>query len=251
VFNCLSKYGFTDDNTLFADSTCPDEINHADPDQDITALFAKRWGELFPLGGLAGLPFTGKTGWTAFSSHCPIDGHILILFAPHVGIDFEGKVGSYYRPGQTHGSRACGAAIGAYLANIDNPDKGQHFENGYLDHQMDCIKHLISPHCKGIKNSKNEMATLAYRMYEIHRDFLDQILHYKWMHPTSKLAILGGIQINTDGQKNDQFLPLSFEVRCKGGNNVIDMYEKCFGRKSPYLDFVDANNEHSTASGSS
>jgi len=31
--------GFTDDNTLFADSSCPDEINHDDPDEDITSLF--------------------------------------------------------------------------------------------------------------------------------------------------------------------------------------------------------------------
>ena len=95
----LTKIGFTDDNTLFADSTCPDEINHNDHETDVTALFQRRWGELFPLGGLAGLPFAGKTGWHAFSSHCPEDGHILILFAPHVGVDYEGKVGSFYREG--------------------------------------------------------------------------------------------------------------------------------------------------------
>ena len=35
----LAKIGFTDDNTLFADSTCPDEINHDDPDTDVTSLF--------------------------------------------------------------------------------------------------------------------------------------------------------------------------------------------------------------------
>jgi hypothetical protein len=102
---------------LFADSTCPDEINHADPESDVTALFQKRWGKHFPLGGLAGLPFTGKTGWHAFSSHVPVNGHIVVLFAPHVGIDYTGKVGSIYRSGQDCGSSACGAAIGAYLAN--------------------------------------------------------------------------------------------------------------------------------------
>lgn len=59
TFKKLDQLGFTDENTLFADSTCPDEINHADPTEDVTALFRNRWGELFPLGGLAGLPFTG------------------------------------------------------------------------------------------------------------------------------------------------------------------------------------------------
>ena len=35
----LMKTGFTDSNTLFADSSCPDEINHDDPSEDITSLF--------------------------------------------------------------------------------------------------------------------------------------------------------------------------------------------------------------------
>ena len=54
---------------------------------------------MFPLGGLAGFPFTGKTGWGAFSSHCPEDGHIVIMFAPHVGVDCDGNVGKINRPG--------------------------------------------------------------------------------------------------------------------------------------------------------
>ena len=95
----LVKLGFNADNTLFADSSCPDEINHDDPEEDITSLFQKRWGEIFPLAGLAGMPFTGKTGWHAFSSHCPEDGNIVILFAPHVGVDQYGKVGSVMREG--------------------------------------------------------------------------------------------------------------------------------------------------------
>jgi len=30
-----------------------------------------KWGHHFSLGGLAGIPMTGKTGWNAFSHHCP------------------------------------------------------------------------------------------------------------------------------------------------------------------------------------
>jgi hypothetical protein len=92
--------GFTNENTLFADSSCPDEINHDDPLEDITSLFANRWGEVFPLSGLAGLPFVGKTGWGAFCSHVPSpDGNIVVLFAPHVGIDSNGNVGKIHRNG--------------------------------------------------------------------------------------------------------------------------------------------------------
>ena len=35
----LKKRGFTPENTLFADSSCPDEINHDDYNEDITLLF--------------------------------------------------------------------------------------------------------------------------------------------------------------------------------------------------------------------
>lgn len=89
----LIKQGFTRDSTLFADSSCPDEINHDDSDNDMTNLFFKRWGEFFPLSGLAGIPFVGKSGWNAFATHVPIDGNVVVLFAPHVGIDREGNVG--------------------------------------------------------------------------------------------------------------------------------------------------------------
>ena len=91
--------GFNSENTLFADSSCPDEINHDDQEEDITLLFQNRWGEVFPLAGLAGVPFTGKTGWGAFSNHVPMNGNIVVLFAPHVGIDKDGKVGQILRDG--------------------------------------------------------------------------------------------------------------------------------------------------------
>jgi hypothetical protein len=95
----LKELGFTDENTLFSESSCPDEVNHDNPTEDITAMFALRWGEVFPLGGLAGFPFTGKTGWGAFSSHVPKNGNIAVLYAPHVGIDKDGNVGKVSREG--------------------------------------------------------------------------------------------------------------------------------------------------------
>lgn len=129
----LNMRGYTGENTLFADSSCPDEINHDDPLEDITSLFQHRWGEIFPLAGLAGVPFTGKTGWGAFSSHCPKDGNIVILFAPHVGVDSKGQVGKVVREGQDGSSSACGAAIGALAAVKSDPEAAK-FPSGYLDH---------------------------------------------------------------------------------------------------------------------
>lgn len=93
----MLKRGFKRENTLFANSSCPDEINHDDPEDDLPLLFFKRWGEAIPLSGLAGLPFVGKSGCKTLVEHVPKDGNFIILFAPHVGIDNEGNVGTIKR----------------------------------------------------------------------------------------------------------------------------------------------------------
>ena len=41
---------------------------------------------------------------------------MFIFFAPHVGVDLNGKVGSLSRPNQEEISTACGAAVGAFKA---------------------------------------------------------------------------------------------------------------------------------------
>ena len=67
VIQVLEKIGCTSSNTLFGQSVCPDEINH--DDGDITDLMSIHLGEVFHLGGLAGVPFTGKTGFGAYAGH--------------------------------------------------------------------------------------------------------------------------------------------------------------------------------------
>ena len=228
IFKKLDKLGFSVENTLFADSSCPDEINHDDPDNSITSLFQQRWGEIFSLSGLAGVPFAGTTGWGAFSSHCPKDGNIVVLYAPHVGIDQLGSVGNVMRHGIEHTTTACGAAIGAYNAVKSDPSQAN-FKNGYMDHQMDCIKHMLLPYVKNIKGTENEMATLSFKMFEIIEDYLEDILHLDWQGPNSKLALIGGIMVNCGGEGTDRFLPLKFEIRCQ--NVKLDLFEEVFGPK--------------------
>ena len=78
------------------------------------------------------MPFQGKTGWSAMSSHVPDDGHIVVLIGPQVGIDKDGNVGKVMRKGQKCVSSACGAAIGA-LAALENDRSTADFKNGYKD----------------------------------------------------------------------------------------------------------------------
>ena len=49
VMDVLKHYNITPENTLFAQSVCPDEINHESG--DITNLFSTHLGEVFHMGG--------------------------------------------------------------------------------------------------------------------------------------------------------------------------------------------------------
>jgi len=123
---------------------CPDEINHEVG--DITYALQALWGEEFALGGLAGIPFVGQTGFNAFSHHVQSNGNVFVLFAPHVGVHVSGSgsggtqqatatatatvdtdcCGAYLRAGQSEKSPACGAAIGAYNAVKDVKKPGMY-----------------------------------------------------------------------------------------------------------------------------
>jgi hypothetical protein len=54
----LSRRGFQQDTTLVASSLCSDEVNR--PLED---TFLKYYGNHFAMGGLAGFPFSGVTGF--------------------------------------------------------------------------------------------------------------------------------------------------------------------------------------------
>ena len=55
----LIMRGFTSKNTIYAECACPDEINHDNPEDELSSLLTERYGKVVSLGGLAGLPFTG------------------------------------------------------------------------------------------------------------------------------------------------------------------------------------------------
>ena len=116
VSRCIENKGFKPEHLLVATSCCPDEINR-DLDHELSNM-----GRAFNMGGLAGFPFVGKTGFGAFMHHVPDGGHMLIVCASHVGIDAQGNVGKLNRVGMNLESTACGAAIAAYKFCEKNSD---------------------------------------------------------------------------------------------------------------------------------
>ena len=69
-----SKYDMDGDNTIYGQSICPDEINNEKG--DLADIMKEYWGEVFPMGGIGGAPFVGKTGFGAFSHHVPEGGKV-------------------------------------------------------------------------------------------------------------------------------------------------------------------------------
>jgi hypothetical protein len=92
ILSQLLSDAFASYSTLFAQSICPDEINHKEGNVP-RLLIHNFMDKVFHMGGLAGLPFTGRTGFNAFSHHIPDDGNLFVLYGPHVGISRDGKVG--------------------------------------------------------------------------------------------------------------------------------------------------------------
>lgn len=214
VYKALSARGYNDGNTLFATSTCPDEVNYKD--KELVALMKSRWGEVpFALGGLAGVPFAGKAGLGAYAHHVPDEGKLLITFAPHVGVGIDGKVGAIERDGQTSVSSACGAGIGA-LKTLTKPGytpPASSLISDLDDTQFEWIKLKLAPKLVGIEQSKNPVAFVTYMMYELVRDSM--LLQVKAdaasiFPDCSEVALLGGVQINRYG--GDRFQPLFFQI---------------------------------------
>lgn len=225
----VTARGYTPDNTLYAQSICPDEINHANG--DVPHLFSSFFEECFHLGGLAGIPFTGKTGFGAFSHHVPDEGHCFILMAPHVGVSASHKLGSYTRLGQ-HGKEgaACGAAVGAWKHCCINHETPCLVAN-YADYQMTYIIHETHKRRDAILAKTDEcdrQAELVKQTWEIGKHMLDSIISTDFGCDKSTLLVLTGIQINMPSPHKDYFQPLTFDLHRKDGT-VIDLLPETFG----------------------
>lgn len=203
VAKVLKPRGFTPENTLFGHSVCADEVNNRK--EQLIPLMENRWQEGFALGGLGGLPFAGKSGFGAYLHHVPDSGKLLVIFAPHVGIDEVGRVGSLQRDGQAKVSTACGAAIGAYkelqkmkktaqdpllVLEADNPRE--------FDPQLKDIVGLLAPRLDGIDESADSIAFVTYQMYGIIRELITACITETpdLFDFATEVAVLGGIMIN-------------------------------------------------------
>ena len=235
IWDVLSKRGYTNANTLMATSVCPDEVN-AQPGE-LVELLKNRWGENFALGGLGGVPFTGKAGLSAYAHHVPDDGKMLIVFAPHVGVEYDGKVGALQRVNQADVSSACGAALGAYKAIMKQaaaapPPAGDgQVVSDYFDAQINFIVAKLRSRLANVKEAPEAITYVTYQMYCLIRNFLsDEALAASGIWDYAKeLTFVGGIMVNR-AIGGDRFMPLMFQSRKAAPGTAVDLYEEAFGK---------------------
>ncbi|KAJ1458207.1 hypothetical protein M885DRAFT_513273 [Pelagophyceae sp. CCMP2097] len=239
LLSVLRPRGYAKFTTLVGTSLCPDEVN-----APLMESLKVAWpGKSFALGGLGGLPFSGKAGLSAYAHHAVDDGKLLIVFAPHVGISAGGTVGKIERSGQTEISSACGASVGAYKTLLADGSAG----GGDLpsdDVQFDLILKSLAPRMKDIGRAadNNAIVKLTDNMYTIVRDsLLRQIAGTPSMFDgVTELAVIGGVQINRPGKGNDAFQPRLLQVFNRAGliadlfSEIVDPVVATFPGAMPY-----------------
>ena len=115
------------------------------------------------------------------------------MFAPHVGIDAEGRVGALQREGQTPLSKACGAALGAYKAIQSKGGAAKYKESAVkdlretdykFDPELGSIISLLTPRLKGVELAPEPITFVTYQMYTIVRDLLDNCFKERSLQAT-------------------------------------------------------------------
>jgi len=222
VNKALSRFGY-DESTLVAFSLCSDEVN-----RPLEESFFGLYGEHFNMGGLAGFPFAGVTGFGAMASHIPDGGSCLIVYGPHVGVDSNGLVGKVDRKGKSKSGSCCGSAVAAskyitavYRGDVEKVGPPMDF----TDAQQNYVSNALLPYAERVTTAPDPMVELPYATFEPIDAMMEKIVAKGGpkVGGYGKIAMLGGLQINTPRGMSDYFLPLRFDIRENDGTLVEDL----------------------------
>jgi len=227
VKSALSKYGYGA-STLLCTAFCCDELNRA-LDKDLSAVYDNN----FSMGGLAGLPWGGVTSFGAMAAHIPDGGSCLVVYGPHVGVDSQGNVGRVERPGQMGTDICCGSAADAanYVAKVyAGGTRAGPPPVDSIDAQQAYVRTVLLPHAARLHDASEPSVELPFALFDASDDLMKRILSSasSTVAGDGKIALLGGIQVNTPEGSEDFFLPLKFEVRNNQNRLVEDLITSTF-----------------------
>ncbi len=200
---CLGKleaeHGFEHEKTILATSVCSDEVIRS------ATNFREHLPqkEPFQLGGLAGFPFTGMTGFKAFASHIPDNGYAVILYGPHIGVTNSGSLGHVLRAGQNLESTCCGALIGAVSKHKSGDDTKIDKE---FDYQQWKITNSLKDNKEQILSDSEPLLKATDSMFRnIDKRIKALLDKTSASFENTTVALVGGIIINTDFNYPDYF----------------------------------------------
>lgn len=217
----LKRFGY-DDSTLVAFSLCSDEVN-----RPLEEIFNGWYGDHFNMGGLAGFPMAGLTGFGAMASHVPDGGSCLLVYGPHVGIDMDGRVGKVDRKGKSKSGSCCGSAVAAskYITAVYRGEAERvATATDFVDAQQNFVASSLLPYGSRVSNAPDPMVELPFATFEPIDAMMEKIVKKAGKGVgNGKIAMLGGIQINTPRGLSDYFLPIRFDIRDNSGAIIEDL----------------------------
>ena len=225
VKSVLGKNGYSDDKTLVATSLCCDEVNR-ELEKDFTAIYNFN----FSMGGLAGFAFGGVTSFGAMAHHIPDNGSCLVLYGPHVGVDSDGTVGKVNRRGRpTASGICCGSAAAAhgYCKSVQSGAAPSGPPADALDAQQTFVGNMLLPQADRLSSSADPSVELPLALFDVQDDLMQKIISKGCgeVAGEGKIAVLGGVQINTPAGTSEYFLPKVFKILDNKGELVVDLID--------------------------
>lgn len=221
----LSSLGVEKTNTLLATSFSGDEVNR-DVEDELRALF----GQNFNMGGIGGFPFGGQTALGSLAHHVPENGTCLIVYGPHVGIDFDGVIGRVNRRGH-HGSGACCNTALASLAYVKAVRAGEQIHSpdpsDPIDAQQVFVDSALLEHGERLEKAENPNIELPHAMYDCIETFFKRLMKKcaRDFRDNVTIVMLGGIIVNTPEGTPEYFLPKKFNLCNNTGEVAHDLLE--------------------------
>jgi hypothetical protein len=226
----LSRHGYKSNSTLVGTAVCCDEVT-----KPLIADLEREFGRTFSMGGLAGFAFGGVTSFGAMATHIPDNGNCIVVYGPHVGVDSEGRIGTVNRRGRKCGGSCCGSATAAagFVASRRQANQkdidGDFAMNDPLDAQQQFVNKLLLPFGERLDDAADKDVELPLALFDAQHDLMQRIVSQgcNKVGRDGKIALVGGININTPDGMTDYFLPLRFELRDSQGALLEDfLYEK-------------------------
>lgn len=220
VSAALDENGFGRDTTQLATSLCCDEVNRELDDE-----FRKLYGFNFSMGGLAGFPFGGITSFGAMAHHIPTGGSCLVVYGPHVGVDSDGNVGKVNRKGRPGSGACCGSATAAaaYVKSVTAGDiVAAAGPDDPMDAQQTWVGAALLPHGERINAAEEGTVEVPHALFDCQDEMMMKIVKAAAgeVAGDGKVALVGGLQINTPAGSPDYFLIKKFDLMSNKGEVI-------------------------------